>query len=54
LALGPYTIGRLSVAMGDLRTAMLVSLLVNPAAVVFLLLAARHLARDEAKAKLAA
>ena len=51
LALGPYTIGRLSVALGDLRTAMLVSLIVNPIAVVLLLLAARHLPGDEAKAK---
>ena len=30
LALGPYTIGRLSVALGDLRLAMLLALLVNP------------------------
>jgi MFS family permease len=51
LALGPYTIGRLSVALGDLRTAMLLSLLVNPVAVVLLLLAARHLPADEARAK---
>jgi MFS family permease len=32
LALGPYTIGRLSVALGDLRAAMLWGLLVNPIA----------------------
>jgi MFS family permease len=51
LALGPYTIGRLSVALGDLRTAMLVSLVANPIAVVLLLLAARHLSADEARAK---
>jgi hypothetical protein len=54
LALGPYTIGRLSVALGDLRTAMLVSLVVNPVAVVLLLLAARHLPADEARARRAA
>jgi MFS family permease len=54
LALGPYTIGRLSVALGDLRLAMLLALLVNPIAVAMLLLAARHLAADEAKAKQAA
>ena len=51
LALGPYTIGRLSVALGDLRTAMLVALVVNPVAVVLLMLAARHLPKDEANAK---
>ena len=51
LALGPYTIGRLSVALGDLRSAMLVALVVNPVAVVMLLLAARHLPADEARAK---
>lgn len=51
LALGPYTIGRLSVALGDLRTAMLVSLIVNPIAIVLLLLAARCLPDDEAKAR---
>jgi MFS family permease len=47
LALGPYTIGRLSVAFGDLRMAMVVSMSVNLAAVAFLILATRHLARDE-------
>jgi MFS family permease len=51
LALGPYTIGRLSVALGDLRLAMLTALAVNPVAVVMLLLAARHLAADEARAR---
>jgi MFS family permease len=51
LALGPYTIGRLSVGLGDLRSAMLVALVVNPVAVVMLLLAARHLPADEARAK---
>jgi MFS family permease len=54
LALGPYTIGRLSVAVGDLGTAMLLALVVNPVAVVLLLLAARHLPADEARAKHAA
>jgi len=52
LALGPYTIGRLSVAFGgDLRRAMLCSLAVNPVAVVLLWLAARHLPADEARAR---
>ncbi len=51
LALGPYTIGRLSVAFGDLRTAMLAALAVNPVAVVLLLLAASHLPADEARAR---
>src|SRR5262245_4136509 len=54
LALGPYTIGRLSVALGDLRSAMLLVLLANPVAVGLLFLAARHLPADEAKAKHAA
>ena len=37
LALGPYTIGRLSVALGnDLREAMLWGLLVNPVAALLL------------------
>jgi MFS family permease len=49
LALGPYTIGRLSLALGDLRQAMLCGLLVNLAAVAFALGAMRHLARDEAR-----
>jgi MFS family permease len=47
LAMGPYTIGRLSVALGDLRMAILLSLLANPAAAGFLLLASRHLERDQ-------
>jgi MFS family permease len=47
LALGPYTIGRLSVTLGNLRNAMLVALIVNIPAVVFLLLAARKLPQDE-------
>ena len=48
LALGPYTIGRLSVWTGDLATAMRIALGVNAVACTFLLLAMRHLARDEA------
>lgn len=48
LALGPYTIGRLSVAFGDLSTAILVSLVSNVIAAVLLLIAMRTLARDEA------
>ncbi len=51
LALGPYAIGRLSVAFGDLRLAMLAALVVNPLAVVLLLLAACHLPADEARAR---
>jgi MFS family permease len=47
LALGPYTIGRLSVAVGDLRTAILIALGANAVALVLLLLAMRPLARDE-------
>jgi MFS family permease len=49
LALGPYTIGRLSVALGDLRLAMLIALAANPAAALLLLLAARCLPADEAR-----
>jgi MFS family permease len=47
LALGPYTIGRLSGAFGSLRTAMLCGLAANAVALVFGLLASRHLPRDE-------
>ena len=48
LALGPYTIGRVSVALdGDLRTAMLLALLANLVGVAFLAIGARHLERDE-------
>jgi MFS family permease len=49
LALGPYTIGRLSVAWGDLRLAMLAVLVVNPLAALLLLIGARRLATDEAR-----
>jgi MFS family permease len=48
LALGPYTIGRLSVAVGSLRTAMFVALAANALAVLFLFLASRNLVHDEA------
>lgn len=48
LALGPYTVGRLSMALGSLRNALFVALLANVAAFVFFLLASRHLAEDEA------
>lgn len=49
LALGPYTIGRLSVALGDLRLAMLCAVAANLAALAFALAAMRHLASDEAR-----
>ncbi len=48
LALGPYTIGQLSDAFGDLRTAMMAGLLANAAAAALLLLGVRRLAADEA------
>ena len=47
LALGPYTIGQLSDVLGDLPMAMRIALAANGAAVLFLVLATRHLARDE-------
>lgn len=47
LALGPYTIGRLSVATGDLRLAMSLGLAAKLVAGAFFLLAARTLERDE-------
>ena len=48
LALGPYTIGRISVALGDdLRTAILCGLVANVLAATFLFAACRSLARDE-------
>jgi MFS family permease len=49
LAMGPYTIGRLSVALGDLRAGMLWSLIANALAAAFLWLAMRHLERDQAR-----
>jgi hypothetical protein len=48
LAMGPYAIGRLSVALEDLRAAILWSLCANVVAAVFLLVAMRHLERDQA------
>ena len=48
LALGPYTIGWLSDLTGSLATAMRLALGINGVACAFLLLAMRHLARDEA------
>ena len=47
LALGPYSIGRASEALGDLRLAMLLALPVSALAVLFLALATRHLENDE-------
>ena len=48
LALGPYTVGRLSVALGDLRVAMLCALGAGITGAGLLMLASRHIARDEA------
>jgi hypothetical protein len=48
LALGPYTIGQLSDGLGDLPQAMRLALLANGVAGVLILLAMRHLKRDEA------
>lgn len=49
LAMGPYTIGRTSVALGgDLRSAILWALVANAAAVLCAFGASRSLARDEA------
>ena len=48
LALGPYTIGRLSVALDDdLRSAMLLGLFANAIALTLLVLASRRLQHDE-------
>ena len=47
LALGPYTVGRVSVALDDLRTAMILAMAMNAVAVLFLVLAARTLPEDE-------
>ncbi len=47
LALGPYVIGRLSEALGNLGLAMQLSLIVNVVAAAMILLAMRHLPRDE-------
>lgn len=48
LAMGPYAIGRVSVALGDLRSAILWALLVNAIAFGFAILAARYIKHDEA------
>ena len=48
LALGPYTVGRLSAALGDLRLALLCALGAGVVGSALLLLAARHIAHDEA------
>ncbi len=48
LALGPYVIGRISMATGDLRLAISLGFLSNVVAMVFFLLAGRSLERDEA------
>jgi MFS family permease len=47
LALGPYAIGRLSMATGSLRTALLCSLGANVLALGCCVMAARHLPHDE-------
>jgi MFS family permease len=47
LALGPYTIGRLSGALGDLRSAMLWALLAGVLGAALLLVGSRHVAGDE-------
>jgi hypothetical protein len=47
LAMGPYTIGRMSVALGDLRAALLISLIANLLAAVLILVAGRRLPADE-------
>jgi len=48
LALGPYTVGRLSVALGSLRPALLWALLANALSLACALYAARRLPVDEA------
>jgi len=51
LALGPYTIGFLSSALGSLRTAMVIALAVNPIAAALLWIAGKRLPADEARLK---
>ncbi|ARS29322.1 spinster family MFS transporter [Sphingomonas sp. KC8] len=48
LGLGPYVVGLVSDATGDLRFAMLTALVPAPAAVILFLIAARHLPAAEA------
>jgi MFS family permease len=50
-ALGPYSLGKLSDAVGDLGLALRLGFAANGLALVFLLLAMRHLARDEASVR---
>ena len=47
LGLGPYAIGRLSEALGDLALALQLALIVNAFAAVLFLIAMRWLPRDE-------
>jgi MFS family permease len=47
LAMGPYTIGKLS-DLFDLRTALLMGLCANAIAIFCIAMATRHLVRDEA------
>jgi MFS family permease len=47
LALGPYTIGYLSFVLGDLGRGILASLVASLLALLFSLLATRHLEREE-------
>jgi hypothetical protein len=47
LGLGPYTVGRLSVATGSLTIALRCCLIANLLALVCLVLASRHLVKDE-------
>jgi len=54
LGLGPYTVGLISDATGDLRFGLFVALGVLPLTLFLLLFAARHLAADEAAAHEAA
>ena len=49
LALGPYVVGRLSVATGSLRTGLVLALAADFVAAWLLWRGAGHIARDEAK-----
>lgn len=49
LALGPYTMGRVSMATGDLRTGMLAVFVTSFLALVFLYRASQHLEREHAQ-----
>jgi len=50
LGLGPYTVGLISDATGDLRVAILCGLATLPLTILTMIYAARHLVRDEAAA----